>query len=218
MNRQNIPQSLLTGKSGPLLLVAVLISLLSGSCMGSCGRDREQQARPTPAPTLPAAQPAVATVNPASNAPAAGAAQTLDSTASLLSGRFSQLNPGVVNIQTLVSGGNEGAGLGAGSGFVLDGNGHIVTNNHVVDGARRITVIFFNGQQENAEVVGLDDDSDLAIVKVESLPEGVHPLPLADSNQVQVGDWAIAVGNPFGLGSSMTLGIVSAVGRSIPPA
>jgi S1-C subfamily serine protease len=142
-------------------------------------------------------------------------AQTLTNTASLLSGRFNQLNPGVVNIQTFVNeAGQQGAG--AGSGFVLDNQGHIVTNNHVVEGATLVIVIFANGLEANAEIIGLDDDSDLAIVRVAELPDGVHPLPLADSNQVQVGDWAIAIGNPFGLGSSMTLGIISAIGRSIP--
>jgi 2-alkenal reductase len=145
-----------------------------------------------------------------------GEVQPLVSTANLLSGRFNQLNPGVVNIQIFISQANELQGEGAGSGFVLDTAGHIVTNHHVINGATLVIVVFYNGFEEKAEVVGSDDDSDLAVLKVASLPEGVHPLPLADSTQVQVGDWAIAIGNPFGLGSSMTLGIVSAVGRSIP--
>jgi S1-C subfamily serine protease len=143
-------------------------------------------------------------------------AHALTATANLLSGRFNQLNPGVVNIQVFVNSTSAGQGVGAGSGFVLDTEGHIVTNNHVVEGATMVIIIFFNGQQALAEIVGLDDDSDLAVVRVDGLPEGVHPLPLADSDRVEVGDWAIAIGNPFGLGSSMTLGIVSAVGRAIP--
>jgi 2-alkenal reductase len=140
--------------------------------------------------------------------------QALTTTTNLLRGRYSQLNPGVVNIQVFVNRGTE-HGAGAGSGFVLDQDGYIVTNNHVVDGATLVIVVFFNGLEAHAEIVGTDDDSDLAVLQVDALPEGVHPLPLADSDQVQVGDWAIAIGNPFGLGSSMTLGIVSAVGRSI---
>jgi 2-alkenal reductase len=70
--------------------------------------------------------------------------------------------------------------------------------------------------QAEAEILGVDDDSDLAVIKVEQMPEDAHPLPLGDSDIVQVGDWAIAIGNPFGLGGSMTLGIISALGRTIP--
>jgi 2-alkenal reductase len=161
-------------------------------------------------------------VNTQAQLPAGGGAsviagaQAMTATANLLSGQFNQLNPGVVNIQVFVNQAGAGQGAGAGSGFVLDTQGHIVTNNHVVEGATLVIIVFSNGEQEQAEIIGVDDDSDLAVVRVERLPEGVHPLPLADSDQVQVGDWAIAIGNPFGLGSSMTLGIVSALGRSIP--
>jgi 2-alkenal reductase len=98
---------------------------------------------------------------------------------------------------------------------VLDPEGHIVTNNHVVADAQAVTVVFFNGLEAHAKVVGTDPDSDLAVLRVEALPEGVTPLPLADSDQVQVGEWVLAIGNPFGYGSSMSFGIVSAVGRAI---
>lgn len=140
----------------------------------------------------------------------------LVSSSSLLTQRYAELNPGVVNIGVVAELSNGQQGGGAGSGFVLDEDGHIVTNNHVIDQANQVVVVFFNGLQAPAEIIGTDDDSDLAIIKVEQLPEDVYPLPVADSDQVQVGDWAIAIGNPFGLGSSMTLGIVSAIGRSIP--
>jgi 2-alkenal reductase len=91
-----------------------------------------------------------------------------------------------------------------------------VTNNHVVANAERVTVIFYNSFEAEAEIVGTDDDSDLAVIRVAELPPTVRPLPLGDSDRVDVGQWVVAIGNPFGLGSSMTLGIVSAVGRSIP--
>ena len=127
---------------------------------------------------------------------------------------YTQLNPGVVNIQVFV---NQGfGGQGAGSGFILDEEGHIITNNHVVAQADEVTVIFYNGFEANAEVIGLDDDSDLAVLQVEELAEGAFPLVLGDSDQVQTGEWVVAIGNPFSLGGSITLGIVSAVGRSIP--
>ena len=128
---------------------------------------------------------------------------------------YEQVNPGVVNIQVYVER-NGVSGEGAGSGFILDGEGHVVTNNHVVAGAKQVTVIFYNGLEANAEIVGTDDDSDLAVIKVDKLVEGAHPLSLGDSDQVEVGEWVVAIGNPFSLGGSMSLGIVSAKGRSIP--
>jgi 2-alkenal reductase len=99
---------------------------------------------------------------------------------------------------------------------VLNEEGYIVTNNHVVAPAERITVIFYNRIEAEAEIVGLDADSDLAVIKVDSLPEGVRPLTLGNSDEVEEGQWAVAIGNPFGLGGSITLGIVSGTGRSIP--
>ncbi len=105
---------------------------------------------------------------------------------------------------------------GLGSGFVWDENGHIVTNNHVVRGADKIEVTFSDGSIVSAELVGSDPDSDLAVLKVD-LPESqLVPVQLANSEDVSVGQLAIAIGNPFGLQGTMTTGIVSAIGRSIP--
>jgi 2-alkenal reductase len=137
------------------------------------------------------------------------------SAAQVFTALYEQLNPGVVSIRVYVE--REGlTGRGAGSGFVLDDEGHIVTNNHVVADAERVTVIFHSGIEADAEIVGTDPDSDLAVIQVDAAPEGTHALPLGDSARVRVGEWVIAIGNPFGLGGSMTLGIVSAVGRTIP--
>jgi S1-C subfamily serine protease len=143
-----------------------------------------------------------------------GATAELDTTSNLLANRYERLTPGVVNINVIV-GGDQG-GQGAGSGFILDTEGHIVTNHHVIDQAAFVSVVFFNGVEVQAEIIGSDDDSDLAVLQVTTLPDGTYPLPLADSDLVHVGDWAIAIGNPFGLGGSMTLGIISALGRVIP--
>ncbi|GBR04544.1 S1C family serine protease [Acetobacter oeni] len=104
--------------------------------------------------------------------------------------------------------------LGAGSGFIVDPSGVIVTNNHVVGDANNITVSLANGHELPARVLGSDDLTDIAVIKVESLT----PLPFVrwgDSRHVQVGDWIMAAGNPFGLGSSVSAGIVSARGRDI---
>jgi serine protease Do len=103
-----------------------------------------------------------------------------------------------------------------GSGFVWDKQGHIVTNNHVVDGAEKVTVTFADGLTLDAEVVGRDPESDLAVVKVDPSKADLRPITLADSTQVKVGQFAVAIGNPFGLEGSMSFGIVSALGRSLP--
>lgn len=104
---------------------------------------------------------------------------------------------------------------GQGSGFVWDTQGHIVTNRHVVVDAERISVQFSDGRAYTAEVVGLDQDSDLAVIKVERDAEQLRPVSLGDSNEVRVGQLAITIGNPFGQEFTTTTGIVSAIGRTI---
>jgi serine protease Do/serine protease DegQ len=100
-----------------------------------------------------------------------------------------------------------------GSGVIVDAkNGYIVTNNHVIDKADEITVTLSDARQLPAKLVGTDPESDVAVIKVE--PDGLAELPVADSAQLQVGDFVVAIGNPFGLGQTVTSGIVSALGRS----
>lgn len=106
--------------------------------------------------------------------------------------------------------------LGIGSGFVYDGDGHIITNSHVVEKANRVTVTFLDGRSFNAEVVGQDAFTDLAVVKVNANGAILHPLELGDSSVLKVGDPVAAIGNPFGLSGTMTAGIVSALGRLLP--
>jgi serine protease Do len=103
-----------------------------------------------------------------------------------------------------------------GSGFVWDTAGHVVTNNHVVDGADSISVTFSDGSSAPGKVVGRDPSSDLAVIKVDVAPDRLPPVVVADSTRVTVGQLAIAIGNPFGEQNTMTTGIVSAVGRSLP--
>jgi S1-C subfamily serine protease len=105
---------------------------------------------------------------------------------------------------------------GLGSGFVWDTEGHIVTNNHVVQDADRITITFADGRIEEAELVGSDRDSDLAVVKVEVSADRLQPIEVVDSNGLKVGQLVVAVGNPFGLEGTMTVGFVSALGRTLP--
>lgn len=128
---------------------------------------------------------------------------------------YEQVNPGVVSIRVQVTRGVL-TGQSAGSGFILDAAGHIVTNNHVVADARRVAVVFYDGTEVEGEVVGTDADSDLAVIQVDELPTGTRPLPVGDSDLVTPGQWVVAVGNPFEFAGSMTIGIVSAIGRAIP--
>lgn len=123
---------------------------------------------------------------------------------------YSRVSPGVVSIQIFSN-----IGSGIGSGFVVDKDGHIVTNYHVIEGAGEIEVQFPSGLKVLGELVGVDLDSDLAVVRVDVDPDELYPLTLGDSSQVRVGQSVIAIGNPYGLSGTMTTGIVSARGRTL---
>jgi S1-C subfamily serine protease len=120
---------------------------------------------------------------------------------------YQQVNQGVVYIIV--------PPLGTGSGFVYSADGYIVTNNHVVSGGISYEIVFANGERREATLVGTDVDSDLAVLQVDSLPDGVTPLTPGDSDGLQVGQLAVAIGNPFGAQGSMSLGIISGLGRSL---
>ena len=106
---------------------------------------------------------------------------------------------------------------GQGSGFVWDQEGHIVTNNHVVEGADEVEVVFWDDTVVEGKVIGTDPDSDLAVVEVDLPAEELHPVELGDSQELKVGQLAVAIGNPFGQAGTMTRGIVSALGRTFRP-
>ena len=140
---------------------------------------------------------------------------------------YRRANPAVVNIAAY--GGQPGfperapgptgpgeAGPSQGSGFVYDPAGFIVTNAHVVAGATQIEITFSDGAIYEATLVGLDPDSDLAVLKVSQLPAGVSALPMGNMNELAVGQTVVAIGNPFGLEGTLTRGIISALGRTIP--
>jgi serine protease Do len=101
-----------------------------------------------------------------------------------------------------------------GSGFVISADGLVVTNNHVVSGVDRVRVVLSDGTEVDAEIVGQDPQTDLALIRLEPSEE-LHPLPLGDSDEILPGDWVVAIGNPFGLDHTVTVGIVSAKGRDI---
>lgn len=105
---------------------------------------------------------------------------------------------------------------GVGSGFVFDKNGHIITNAHVVENSDKVVVTFLDGRSYNAEVIGIDPDTDIAVIRVDVDSSLLKPLLIGDSSNLKVGMQVVAIGNPFGLSGSMTSGIVSALGRLLP--
>jgi S1-C subfamily serine protease len=127
---------------------------------------------------------------------------------------YDRAAPGVVQITSLSDDASLGSGA-LGSGFVVDKAGHIVTNFHVVDGADQIRVSFSNQDTVEAELVGVDPSTDLAVLQVDASASALTPLPLGNSDKVDVGDPVVAIGNPFGLDRTATAGIVSAVQREI---
>jgi S1-C subfamily serine protease len=162
-----------------------------------------------PLPTIPP-QP---TIDPALSGALAGQER-------LLVELYRRASPAVVSIEVI------GAELptdhpaipdarGQGSGFLFDDQGHIVTNNHVVEGGDRFQVRWFDGTTSLAELVGADPDADLAVLKVRELPPGAAPLPVGDSREVAVGQTAVAIGSPFGEQNTLTVGVVSGLGRAL---
>jgi putative serine protease PepD len=127
-------------------------------------------------------------------------------------------NRGVVKISVTSSGANpfeQGSQQAQGSGFVYDTAGRVITNQHVIDGAESMKVTFWNGKTYSAKLVGSDASTDTAVIKVDAPASMFHPLAVADSGTVQVGDGVVAIGSPFGLEETVTSGIVSALHRQM---
>jgi S1-C subfamily serine protease len=143
----------------------------------------------------------------------------------LLINLYERVNPAVVNIRVIKRleqpatffTPDELYQEGQGSGFVWDQEGHIVTNNHVVEGADEVEVVFWDDTVVAGKVIGTDPDSDLAVVEVDLPAEELRPAELGDSDELRVGQLAIAIGNPFGQAGTMTRGIISALGRTFSP-
>lgn len=131
-----------------------------------------------------------------------------------------KLTPSVVNISSFSQSetengeGNTPLSESLGSGFIIDGNGYIITNNHVVDKAESISITLSDNTKTEARVIGKDPKTDLALIKIET-KRPLNVVKFGDSDKIRVGDWVLAIGNPFGLGSSVTAGIVSAKSRDI---
>ncbi len=136
---------------------------------------------------------------------------------------YENVNRSVVNINTKTVRNDaflifdvESAAEGAGSGTVFDKHGHILTNFHVIDGAREIQVTLFDGSQYDGKLIGKDASSDVAVIKVEAPPGSLLPVTIGDSAQLRVGQRVFAIGNPFGLERTLTTGIISSLNRSLP--
>lgn len=131
---------------------------------------------------------------------------------------YEQVNPSVVEVINLARAGrfsSTAVEQGLGSGFVWDAAGHIVTNQHVVDGASELQVVFADGTRVEAKLIGTDASSDLAVIKVDPNAVELQPVTLGDMAEVRVGQAVVAIGNPYGRLGTMTQGIVSGLGRTI---
>lgn len=177
---------------GQMILAAFV--LLSGGCLPA----RPQAAEAVP--TLESAASRIQRANPV---------ESYITDEDVLVSIYERINPGVVAIITYA----QNSPFGQGSGFVVDMDGHILTNYHVIESAESVEVAFPSGYRTTGTVVGTDLDSDIALVKVSAPGDQLFPLPLGESALVKVGQTVIAIGNPYGLSGSMTVGIVSARGR-----
>jgi 2-alkenal reductase len=187
----------------------------------------------TAAPAAATQQPVVAAATQAPTSAASSALLPANSLEQAYMQVYEAVNPSVVNIQVIQEISNTSSqgftipgfpelqnpqttpSVVEGSGFVYDTNGHIVTNNHVIENASNIVVTYSDGSQASAKLVGTDPGADLAVIQVEGDFSKLKPLSLADFSTVKVGEIAVAIGNPFGLQGSMSTGIVSGLGRML---
>jgi S1-C subfamily serine protease len=155
--------------------------------------------------SLAPSQPTPTTIHVETNPPIPSVASDPLQQQDALVALYNAVLPGVVAVRT---------DTGLGSGFVFDSEGHIVTNQHVVEGASTVEVDFFSGYKAHGTVLASDTDADVAVIKVDAPTEEIHPLSIGDSSALHVGQSVVAIGNPFGLSGTMTLGIVSGLGRT----
>ena len=141
--------------------------------------------------------------------------ELLNETERVYSEIYNRVAPAVVSITSATRSGDQFFNVSGGSGFVIDTQGHIVTNFHVVEGAARLEVSMFDGTIARGELIGTDADSDIAVIKINIAPERLRPVPLGNSDEIEVGQIVLAIGSPFENDWTMTSGIVSALNRRI---
>jgi S1-C subfamily serine protease len=187
----------------PLLVLAALLMSTLACAYSTIFSSETNTSSPTAAVTAEIIKP-----NPIPTYALPTTTSGLRDTESLLVSLYEQVSPGVVSIQTI-----DAQGGVQGSGFVYDKDGHIITNYHVVENAEKLEVDFPSGIKVYGDVVGVDLDSDIAVIKVDVAPESLFPVIMGDSDQLKVGQTVVAIGNPYGLTGTMTTGIISAKGR-----
>lgn len=185
-----------------LILVTIVLAFFVVACQFTSSFQGTAQKPVQALPTLVQSN--------STNLPVAVVNPNLTADQDLLVRLYDTVSPGVVLIQQV---GDTGSGLG--SGFVYNTDGFIITNYHVVEGANDLEVDFPSGYKTRGTVKATDLDSDLAVIKVNAPADQLHPIPLGDSDQVKVGQTVVAIGNPFGLNNTMTMGIISAKGRTM---
>jgi len=188
------------------LLVLVVFGLVSIACSVSGSVSSSN----TESPQLQATNTKPAPVNNTDSNPTV---VEVISQEDLFVSLYEQTNPGVVAIRVLSADSLGGTALG--SGFVIDSDGHLITNFHVVQSASELEIDFPSGFKTRGEIIGTDSDSDIAVIKVDAPVDELFPLPLGDSDQLSVGQSVFAIGNPHGLYGTMTTGIISSLGRTI---
>ena len=209
---------LLFGRWSPVLMLAV--SALSGSmALGSDATGSQVAPQETPQETPQVVSQTASQIAPQTAPPSYADFHTDDETNNI--DIFKRASASVVNItnsrlvRSPYSLNPQSVPQGIGTGFVWGDEGYIVTNFHVVQQANRVTVTLQDGSTFDARAVGLDTDKDLAVLKIEAEDVKLVPVELGDSGLLEVGRKVIAIGNPFGLDTTMTVGIVSALGREI---
>ena len=193
---------------------AFVAAALLPLALGGCKRPAAVGTGPAPAPSGAVLVQGAPIVNNSVQVVAPPGIQAPASFADLAA----KADPAVVFVKTLqerrgITGRRQVVGEGVGSAFVYDPNGLIITNNHVIEGASEIYVVFGRKRQVRATIVGRDPRTDVAVIRVEE--KGLPFLPLGDSEAVRVGDWVVAIGNPFALSHTVSAGIISARGRTI---
>ncbi len=186
--------------------ITILVAILALAVMLACAYTPDLDWNlPGKVDSQPTRAPAVVTPN---IPPVFVNAEDIANTDVILTSLYERVNPGVVTIIAYTS-----QGEGSGSGFVYDYDGHVITNYHVVEGAETVEVDFASGLKVYGQVIASDIDSDIAVIKIDVPADELVPLPLGDSDTLKVGQMVVAIGNPYRLTSTITLGIVSAKGR-----
>ncbi len=194
-------------RKNPILLMVLFILALSLTALACRAFTPGSDTSGLPEVTVPVSTP----INTTAPLPVL----TTDEEAQMIA-LYERVNPAVVNVTLYTTQNNQMVPTSQGSGFVYDAEGHIVTNAHVVHGAEQIDVTFSDGVVRSAEIVGEDLHSDLAVVRVDNLPAAAVALPLGNMDALRVGQNVVAIGNPFGYEGTLTRGIISALGRTIP--